>query len=158
MAHDQGHDSRAVANRILEIAKASGIELTIMQLLKLTYFSHGWLLAGCGKPLTKDHAQAWQHGPVYPLVYRAAPRAGVTINGPICDPRTKVAFRENFDQNEVATMTEVVGGYGRMHAFLLSRLTHEKGSPWDRAYHELGPYADIPDAWIEQYFKSQRAA
>jgi uncharacterized phage-associated protein len=158
MSDRTGHDSRAVANKILELASERGIELTIMQLLKLVFFSHGWHLARCGEPLTKDSAEAWQYGPVYPLVYRGAPRVGAQVSGAVADFRSKIPIVDDFSPEEVETMTAVVEGYGPMHAFRLSQLTHEDGSPWHRAYKELGVYSDIPDDWIAAYFKAKQAA
>ena len=158
MADTAGHDSRAVANRILRLAQERGIGLTIMQLLKLIYFSHGWFLASSGHPLTRDSAEAWQYGPVYPLVYRNAPRSGVTICGDLVDPATRLPVTDTFTPEEMSTMEAVVDGYGRMHAFQLSKLTHEEGSPWHRAYNELGAYSDIPNDWIAEYFRGIKAA
>ena len=37
--------SEAVANKFVEIARAKEVEMTLMQLLKLVYFAHGWHLA-----------------------------------------------------------------------------------------------------------------
>lgn len=153
-----GHDSRAVANKILLVAQERGVKLTIMQLLKLIYFAHGWLLASCDRPLTRDKPQAWQYGPVYPLVYRSAPRTGVEISGLLSDDFTDSPVLEEFSAEEIATIGEVVDGYGRMHAFNLSRLTHQDGSPWHRAYHQRGAYSEIPDEWIADYFKGLKAA
>src|SRR5579862_1609210 len=120
MANATGHDSRAVANRILEAARARGISLTIMQLLKLVYYAHGWNLAAYGEPLTRDAAEAWQYGPVYPTVYRAL-KNGTEIVGPVRDFRTGVAVVDNFSPTEEAIIDFVVDNYGRMHAFQLSQ-------------------------------------
>jgi uncharacterized phage-associated protein len=158
MADAPGHDSRAVANQILSMAAERGIGLTVMQLLKLIYFAHGWFLAEFGVPLTKDKPQAWQYGPVYPLVYRNAPRSGVMISGSLVEPLSGAAVLDTFTPDEVAAMDAVVEGYGRIHAFALSQLTHKAGSPWDRAYKELGPYSVIPDEWIQDYFAGLKAA
>ncbi|MBV9510077.1 MAG: DUF4065 domain-containing protein, partial [Caulobacteraceae bacterium] len=65
------HDSRTVANRFLELARERGQMLTPMQLLKLVYIAHGWMLGLAGRPLIRDEVQAWQYGPVIPPLYNA---------------------------------------------------------------------------------------
>jgi uncharacterized phage-associated protein len=65
------HDPRAIANHILRLRSEEGKSLTIMQLIKLVYFADGWSMELLGKPLSRDNAQAWKFGPVYPTVYSA---------------------------------------------------------------------------------------
>jgi uncharacterized phage-associated protein len=149
-----GYDSRAVANKILETARAKGRPLTIMQLVKLIYFAQGWYLAFVDKPITFHKAQAWQYGPVYPLVYKAFPGAGsAPLDGAICDKITGKPYTADFDEDEEALFEWIVDEYGKMHAFDLSRVTHIDGGPWAKAIARSGTYSEIPDADLKAYFK-----
>ncbi|HEY1718789.1 MAG TPA: type II toxin-antitoxin system antitoxin SocA domain-containing protein, partial [Verrucomicrobiae bacterium] len=57
--------SIAVANRFIELAQKSDSKLTLMKLLKIVYFAHGWHLALRDKsPLIDDTVEAWKFGPV----------------------------------------------------------------------------------------------
>lgn len=56
--HPDGHDSRAVANRLIEMADERGISLTIVHLVKLVYFAHGWHLGLFHRPLIRHAVQA----------------------------------------------------------------------------------------------------
>lgn len=151
-----GHDSRAIANRLLLIAKDHGRSLTIMQLLKLIFFAHGWTLALLDRPLSKNKAQAWRHGPVFPHVYRALPGSGSEeIRDLINDKKTGLPFSSRFSPEEEDIMQTVVEGYGHEHAFILSKITHEEDSPWSTTFKERGPYSDIPDGTIKNYFNGQ---
>ena len=58
---EMSHEPLAIANKVLGVASERGISLTIMQLIKLVYFAHGWSLTLLGKPLVNDEPQAWQH-------------------------------------------------------------------------------------------------
>ena len=44
-------DPRAVANRLLELARERQLSLDPMKVQKLLYYAHGWHLALTGKPL-----------------------------------------------------------------------------------------------------------
>jgi uncharacterized phage-associated protein len=148
-----GHDSRAIANRLLLIAKQKGCTLTIMQLLKLIFFAHGWSLAMLDRPLSKNKAQAWQYGPVFPHVYKALPGSGSKqIDSLIIDKSTGEPYDSNFDDDDDAIMSAVVEGYGKAHAYKLSRITHEEGSPWSIIFNSRGPYSEIPDSLIKEFF------
>ena len=69
----QGHDPRSVANYLVKKAASdvNGQPLTIVHLLKLVYFAHGWHLGRTGQPLINRPVEAWKYGPVIPEVYDA---------------------------------------------------------------------------------------
>lgn len=149
-----GYDSRAVANRILEAARKKGRPLTIMQLVKLLYFAQGWYLAFMDKPITFHKAQAWQYGPVYPLVYKAYSGAGSSaLDAPILDKISGQPYAADFSEDELAMIEWIVDEYGKLHAFDLSRQTHVDGGPWATAIARSGTYSEIPDADLKAYFK-----
>jgi len=140
--------STAVANRFLQLAKAKGLQLTQMQLQKLVYISHGWSLAILGKALTMDAPQAFDYGPVYTELWEALRRYG---SGPVSSP-IKVgdfgfgAFASNADEvsvgqfegNAEELISSVFENYGHFHAFQLSAMTHEVGTPWHQVYVKEG--------------------
>lgn len=148
------HDSRALANQILLQARKQNVSLTIMQLLKLMFFAHGWHLALHDRPLSRDPVEAWQYGPVFPLVYKAAQgQGGVRLAAPLRDKSGQIELIEEFTPAEQNLIDEIIEGYGHMHAFDLSALTHEKGTPWDMTVQEKGVYSVIPDGVIRDYFQ-----
>jgi len=65
-----------VARQILWIALNRGKILTPMQLLKLVYISHGWMLAIYNRSLFREPVEAWKYGPVEPLVYNRFKKFG----------------------------------------------------------------------------------
>lgn len=151
-------DSRAIANRILEIAEAKGIRLTMMQLLKLVYIAHGWWLTHSkGQPLTSDRPQAWQYGPVHPAVYRAFRHFGSRhITQKARDPETGFEFSAEIPPDINGLLESVVESYGGFHAYRLSDMTHQPGTPWDRATKQWGNYAPITDDSIKEHFDELR--
>ncbi len=143
----------AVANAVLNEARAQGRPLTIMQLLKLVYIAHGWSLALLKYPLVNEEPQAWQHGPVFPAIYREFRRFGsqpitteaVGAFGAI--PAAKLS------SSQQAVIRSVVQRYGAMHAFALSRITHEPETPWSQVYSDgRGSTREIPNAMIAEHY------
>lgn len=149
-----GHDSRALANQIIRFSSEQGRALTIMQLLKLAYFAHGWSLGLNDRPLSKHAVQAWQYGPVFPHVYKSLSGIGSRpIEEFIIDKKTGEPYTGKFTEDEKGLIASVVGGYGDTHAFALSNITHQPGSPWDIVYKTQGAYSEIPNELIKAYFK-----
>lgn len=144
----------AVANAVLEEAKTQGKSLTVMQLLKLVYIAHGWSLALLNAPLVDEEPEAWQHGPVFPSIYRELRRFGSQpIAGLASGPFGSVPHAQLSDQQR-SVVQSVVRGYGDTHAFALSRMTHQPDTPWDKVYRGgLGASEDIPNAIIMEHYK-----
>lgn len=144
----------AVANAVLDEARAQGKTLTIMQLLKLAYIAHGWSLALLNAPLVNEEPEAWQHGPVFPSIYREFRRYGsqpitANANGPF-----GTAHVANLSDGQHAIVKSVVQNYGDMHAFALSRITHEPDTPWWKTYRNgFGSSDDIPNAVIRDHYQ-----
>jgi len=151
----QKHDSRAIANEVLDKAWESEISLTKMQLIKIVYFIHGWSLAFFGKPLVEDRPQVWKLGPVYPRLYKSL--AGYTsesVNKKIIHKETGIPHVAGFLlPNQRQLIDDITSGYGKLHAFVLSERTHEKGTPWDIAMKSKGLYSEIDDETLVAHFK-----
>ncbi len=158
-----GRHPLAVANQILDLAADQGLPISNLALQKLLYFSHGWLLAAHTRPLVRGGFQAWEHGPVSRAVYAvfktSADRA-ITTRAIFVDLGTdeeKVATA-NFDDVELKLMRDVLKRHGHLHAFELSRLTHEPGSPWHKIWtsETVIPGMRIPDHLIREHFMDHR--
>jgi uncharacterized phage-associated protein len=151
-----GH-STEIANEFIRRAQAQGIPLTQMQIQKLVYLAHGWTLATFDKPLVSDPVQAWDYGPVYPMLYWALKRYGSNavarqINYGDFDRSPDKANTPALcalTQEEQIIIDKIFETYGRYHAFQLSALTHDKDSPWTKITENNGV---IPDDMIKKYF------
>ena len=155
------HDSRAIANYILELAWEDNISLTKMQLIKLVYLVHGWSLAFLGRPLVEDRPQAWKLGPVYPRLYKKL--SGYTsqpVNQLILDGATGLPYVARFETDgEVALVRQVASSYAKYDAFSLSDMTHQSGTPWSLTYNNgRGVYNEIPQQDLSGYYDRLRVA
>ena len=151
-----GHDSRAVANRFVELAQGAGKPVTIMQLVKWVYLAHGWHLGfNDGKPLICHDVEAWMHGPVVPEVYNAFRPQGVVISRPaLREYPPRKPYTSGFSPEEDKLIGDVFRAYSKLAVFALSALTHEPGTPWDQVRGD-GYYAPIPNEIIAEYYKKK---
>jgi uncharacterized phage-associated protein len=140
-----------IANAVLEEAATQGRTLTIMQLLKLVYIAHGWSLGLLDAPLVSEEAEAWQHGPVFPSIYREFRRFGAA---PIPANTAANVPAASLTPSQRDVIRSVVSAYGHMHAFKLSQITHEPGTPWFDTYRGgQGSSTDIPDRLVADHYK-----
>ena len=146
------HPATEVAREIHRIASAENRPLTPLELMKLTYISHGWSLCLRNQPLVSDQAQAWQYGPVYPDLYhalkdfRASPVQSVRPAG------AEVFFQpQPLNEEEKSLIKAVFQAYRGLNGVQLSALTHQEGTPWHKAYAR-GRNAVIDDGEIKAHF------
>lgn len=143
------HDSRTIANRFLTLAEAAGDCLTPMQVLKLVYIAHGWMLGLYGRPLIKDEVQAWQYGPVIPGLYNAMR----DYRGAVVTAQLKAPTGDDLTSNEDDLVQQVYRLYGKKSGPALSRLTHADGTPWDLTYQPGSFGLVIPTDTIEDHYQ-----
>jgi len=154
----KGHNPIAIANHFINLSENG---LTLMQLLKLSYISHGFTLALLDKPLADEYAEAWKFGPVFPSIYH---EFKYEKPGPIKEQAKKANmnndmledFVSNFDQNEKTIMKLTYKKYGELDGWKLSAITHAKDTPWYQAWKE-GQHIrgfSISNEKIKEHYKS----
>ncbi len=152
------HDTIAVANCILEIAATHDQFPTPMKLQKLVYFTHGWHLGLGQGALCDEEVEAWQWGPVFPSLYQAGKMWGsepirhlLAARRGMRTPRIKPK-EDRFAPVLAARIWEV---YGNMTASQLSRMTHQKGTPWREVRGNPQRGGIIPNDLIRAYFMAK---
>lgn len=151
------HDSNRIANRLLELATAAGDTLTPMQILKLVYICHGWMLGLYGVPLIRDEVQAWKYGPVIPRLYNSVK---AFRDQPVTGPLPVRGDQEPLVPQEENVIRQTYEIYGQKTGPALSRLTHQDGSPWAQTYRDGIAGLVISNDLIEDHYHilaSQRA-
>lgn len=147
------HDVRAVANALIEKSMRDNRPLTPMQIIKLAYICHGWMLGLYHRPLINNTVEAWRYGPVVGELYQALKWYG---SGYVSQPIGMAPEFEQLDPQETDLIEQVWEKYGQLSGIALSRLTHAAGTPWFRTWHAHGQNAPIPNDLIEEHY-AQRA-
>lgn len=159
------HDSRAIANEFLDLARGDGKELTHMAVQKLVYIGHGWNFALNGKDpagaLICDNIEAWDWGPVIPVLWDSLKRYGnQPIHGPIHQQEWRgpnenrgPEIRSQLTEKEREVIDVVYRVYGNKNAIRLSEITHEHGTPWEQVYQPNKRNIQISDDLIASHYR-----
>ncbi|MDB4309159.1 DUF4065 domain-containing protein [Porticoccaceae bacterium] len=147
-----GYSSLQVGQKYLTLAADESKTLTPMQLIKLVYLAHGWMLATASRPLLRDSVEAWQYGPVLPDLYEKIKSCrSHPVIGPLSDDS------DQLDELATIVIGEVYKLYGHLDGISLSALTHQEGTPWDITWKSRGKSGVISDDLIESHFRSLAA-
>lgn len=133
----------------IHFVESSGFTKTNLQVLKLTYISHGHMLALYDEPLINDKIEAWTHGPVIPAIYHEFKKWKSGVIGSV--PYKPTPFTER----ESGMLSSIFAHYGKFCGYYLSQITHEDGepvTPWKQCYQDTKNVV-IPDEITKAYYK-----
>lgn len=145
------HSSIAVANYLLAMAKEHDRVFNPLQLVKLVYLCHGWMLGLHGKPLIKENIKAYTYGPIIPSLYKKVKNYR---SKPVSRKLWEPFFEPKFTEQEKSIIEQVYKQYGGFSGLQLSTLTHSVDSAWDLT-KKLGHDLTIPDDLIREDFRIQ---
>ena len=141
------HDPCHVANYFIERGLEDNKNFTPLQIQKLVYFSHGWMLGVYHRPLLDQSFEAWPYGPVMPVIYHNLSfYGGDTVSSPI------LARAKGFADDEENITKQVFDVYGDFSGIAMSRMTHVRGGPWDKTWRKHKRPSAIPNDVIEKHF------
>lgn len=141
-----------VADFLLEFYSDNEEPITNMTLNKLLYFAQGHCLAEYGEPLFEDTIEAWKYGPVVPKIYKKYKVCG--SKAPLF-PEEGVLSSQHLKPETMALLAAVVNQYKCYSGIGMSRLTHEKGSPWELVYDPNHQHNPISIASIAKDFEGK---
>jgi uncharacterized phage-associated protein len=145
--------ARTVTNEFIRLARADGRRsLTPLQLIKLTYIAHGWMLALYQRPLIVDPIEAWKYGPVITDLYHSMKMYGAGFV-----TERLAGDDEILGDDERDLIQQVYRVYGRFNGIQLSQLTHQPGTPWYQTWN-LGDRNDvISNDLIAEHYRQKMA-
>lgn len=144
------YSSITIGQSFIEKARADGRNFTPMQLLKLAYIAHGWMLGINATLLIGEFAEVWPYGPVYPLLYHRI--KGYRNNGITADI-TAGADVVKLLSNREDIVKRTYDVYKDYSGPQLSSMTHEVGSPWYESKKQGLLY--IPNEYIQSHYEKR---
>lgn len=159
----RGHDPRAVANFVLDVAADLGRTASNLVLNKVTYFLHGANLARFGSPLIDARIEAWDYGPVIREIYhefksfkdRPILTRATCINRQTGD---KEICRYSFSSDEFEFLSDVASSYLKLKPSTLVNLSHVHDGPWHEVWFHDGrvnPGMEISNDLIQKHFRQK---
>ena len=149
------HDARSVANELIRRAHEAGRDITPMQVLKLVYYCHVWMLGLYHRPLLEQPIEAWRYGPVVPEIYYSLRRYGGEAVRRLIDLESAGVTESPYDHYESNIIDQVWEKYGHLSGIQLSAMTHAIDTPWHQVWTKHGQNAVVPDTIIEDYYSQQ---
>lgn len=152
------HETNAIANYFLELAKKEGEGISPMKLQKLLYYAYGWWMGYRDERLFDEPIQAWNYGPVVRSVYHEFKRFGNDeIKGQAQTFFVPEKLSEEEKQGDLGDFLRIIWNtYKKYSPAKLSNMTHLPGTPWARVAEQCGgtipPNTAIPDEFIRDHF------
>lgn len=142
-----------VAWKMLQIAKGKDIKLSNLQLQKLVYIAHGYMLGWKNKPLISDSIEAWKYGPVIGSIYHAF--KGYKASKIPTDNIGNIALSD-LDADAITCIEGVLDMYGKEQPEKLIAATHQTDTPWYDAWEVKNGkdtfYAEMDNESIRQHY------
>ena len=134
-----------------KMGERSGWSLSNLEMQKLLYLSHMIHLGTKDKPLVGGHFEAWDLGPVHPVLYHKAKVFGArpvhNIFRSVPDPQ---------DGTECATLNGTMGELSRLTGPQLVSITHWEDGAWARNYVPGERGIVIPDSDIKDEYQRRK--
>lgn len=149
------HTSIQIANEIIERGQRSVPPryFTPMQLLKLVYLCHGWMLGLYGRPLIKDNVEAWKYGPVIPDLYHQIKSYRDSPVTSKINTWWGAHADAPMDQFESAIIDQTLARYGHLSGLQLSQITHAQATPWSMTFRPDHLGLVISDEVIRDHYQ-----
>jgi uncharacterized phage-associated protein len=141
-----------IAWKLLKEGKIKGIELSNLQLQKLVYICHGYMLGWKNKPLSSEPMEAWEYGPVVDSVYHLFKSNGSKV----IPVKEDIATGLDGDEEAEHIINGVLTLYGNKGAIDLVSLTHQPGTPWRETWDKNAKHKysiPISDDLIKNHFR-----
>lgn len=134
------------------LCKKSDWMLTQIELQKLLYLAHMIHFGNHSKPLVWGDFEAWEFGPVHPVLYKV-----VRIYGSSTITRIGLNRHPLQPGTERATLDVVYSKLGLVSASKLIRITHWRGGAWAKNYIPGATGVVIPEEDILEEFGKRKA-
>lgn len=139
---------QSVANEILKLAQVEGKKIANMQLQKLVFLSHCYVLAIIDRPLYFGETLAWQWGPVIPSLYKSLQKYGRNFVTDQLDAGDCV-----YEGNEAINIIRSIWKcYSNFTSGELSLLTTRDETPWRLTWSQ-NKFGIISNDLISDYYK-----
>lgn len=130
------------------LGEQSGWSLSNLEMQKLLYLAHMYCLGGRNRPLVDGYFEAWDYGPVHPVLYH---RVKIFGKSPV-----ENVFHAISDLNpatpDVDLLDQSVKQFAHAAPGRLVAITHWDEGAWAKCYHPGARHVIIPNEVIRQEY------
>lgn len=112
-----------------EICKNGNWAITNLELQKILYIAQMFSYGMRGKPLFTNSIEAWDYGPVIPVVYHEFKFAGNNAIPPFLFP-----VQDCVNKEEKEFISKISGLVKGLKGWQLVAITHREGGAWQNTY------------------------
>lgn len=149
------HDSRSVANQIIRRRIMAQKPVTHLQVQKMVYYCHAWMLGIHDQPMVYDAVMAWQYGPVFPNLYHSLKHYGGDPIDRLIDLGALGIGESAYESKQLTIIEQVLNLYGDWTGGQLSVATHADGTPWQQVWSAHKQNIIIPNRLIKTYYEEK---
>lgn len=135
------------------MGERSGWSLSNLELQKLLYIAHMFYLGTKGVPLISGHFEAWDYGPVQPVLYHYVKVFG---SAPVENVFHSVPDLGSGD--ELSMLDDAVDQLGQASPGKLVAITHWENGAWAKSYKPGGRGITILNSAILQEYQDRTTA
>ena len=127
-----------VARHIVNYTNEQGKTVSNLKLQKLLYFVQGFFLALLDRPCFSDEIEAWDFGPVVPVVHRNFKEFGSNSIPKVttvydCEKETFIEYIDSIDELDKRLINAITDNMSKYSATRLVEITHNQ-APWKKVY------------------------
>lgn len=139
------YSALSVAKYIIMRCNQQNRPISNLKLQKILYFVQAEFLVSKNEPCFYENIEAWDFGPVIPIVYHK-----YRVYGSASIPHFDSNYICNFDESDKQMLDGIIDECARYSASTLVEFTHRQ-TPWKEAYQ---PYyrAPISNDSIKRFF------
>ena len=142
-----------IAGYFIEKSNKEQQQLSVLQLIKLVYISHGWNLALYDTPLISDRIEAWKYGPAIPSLHGLFNGLGFAKDDVVSSTVGEVSC---IREEHLKLLNKVYVKYGQITGEKLSDLMHEEDTPWYAVWdNEKGRNKPIENEDTKLYYSKK---
>lgn len=143
------YDALKIAEYVIKYSTLKGTPVSNLRLQKVLYFIQAEFTVSKKTPCFNDRIEAWDLGPVVPVVYRKYKVFGATSI-----PVDNSANTENgITSDDIKTINETVDQCNNYSTSALVEITHNQ-DPWIRAHNSFFSN-EISQKSLYEYFKEE---
>lgn len=143
-------ESIDIASFIVKYCARSNYFINLTKLQKLLFCCYGAVLADSDTRICKEHPRAWEHGPVFPKVYKVTSKNRDGFVQMLIEYPDHTS--EQLTPEQIGLMKNVIDVFSPYMAGQLVAWTHRPGSPWSKTVEAKGLHSFMDDKIIKEYF------